>query len=323
LAIGDLRDGVGLILARPERPDGRGTVAAVSLPAPIDASVADLPPAVVAALDDPPPSADLVVEADGIRFFTRTWGDPAAPPLLLVHGITASSRVWWRVGPALAIALGRHVLAPDQAGHGFTGHWSRQVAFRDNARSIAAFIAAAGLDAAELRVVGHSWGGMTAAALPIAGVIPEVTVLLDPPAVPLAMIAAMADDPVERHYHTIEEGAAAMGRQNPTWGWGDVIAKAEALTQFDEDGVRAVLTENGDWDAGLSSLADPAASEATFRLVRGDPATGGLVPDGVAEAFAARLGADHVITIARGAHSPMRNRPEATFRALAMALEPG
>jgi pimeloyl-ACP methyl ester carboxylesterase len=295
----------------------------VTLPAPIVASVADLPPAVVATLDRPPPSLDRVVEADGIPYFTRTWGDPGAPPLLLVHGITASSRVWWRVGPALAVALGRHVLAPDQAGHGFTGHWSGGVAFRDNARSIAAFIAAAGLEPAGLRVVGHSWGAMTVAALPIAGAVPEVLVLLDPPAIPLAMIAAMADDPVERHYDTIDEAAAAMGRQNPTWGWGDVIAKAEALTQFDEDGVRAVLTENGDWDGGLSSLADPAAAGATVRVVRGDPATGGLVPDGVAEAFAARLGADRVITIARGAHSPMRDRPEVTVRALAMALEPG
>jgi pimeloyl-ACP methyl ester carboxylesterase len=292
----------------------------VTLPEPIAASVADLPRAVVAALDDPPASVDRVVDAAGIPFFTRTWGDPGSPPLLLVHGITASSRVWWRVGPALGVMLRRFVLAPDQAGHGFTGHWAGRVAFRDNAGSIAGLIDAAGLTAAELRVVGHSWGGATVAALPIAGVVPEVTVLLDPPAVPQAMIAAMVDDPVERHYDTIEEAEAALGRQSPTWGWGDVVAKAEALTQFDEDGVRAVLTENGDWDGGLSSLADPAAARAAFRLVRGDPANGGLLRDAVAEAFAARIGADHVITIAGGAHSPMRNRPEATVLALAMAL---
>ena len=285
--------------------------------------MADLPREVVAVLDDPPPPADSVVEADGIPFFTRTWGDAGAPPLLLVHGITASSRVWWRVGPALAVALGRRVVAPDQAGHGFTGHWAGRVDFRHNAASIAAFIWAAGLEPANLRVVGHSWGGLTVAALPTAGIAPEVTVLLDPPAVPLAMIAAMVDDPVERHYDTIDEAAVALGRQSPTWAWGDVTAKAEALTQFDEAGVRAVLTENGDWDGGLSSVADPAAAATTFRLVRGDPAAGGLVADVVAERFAERIGADHVLTIAGGAHSPMRNRPEATVRALAMALDPG
>jgi pimeloyl-ACP methyl ester carboxylesterase len=295
----------------------------VSLPAPIAASIADLPPEVVAVLDDPPESDDRVVEAQGIPFFTRTWGDPASPPLLLLHGITASSRVWWRVGPALAVMLRRFVVAPDQQGHGFTGHWAGGVSFRDNARSVAAFIGAAGLDPADLRVVGHSWGAMTVAALPIAGLVPEIIVLLDPPALPLALIAAMADDPVERHYDTIEEAADAMGRQNPTWGWGDVVAKAEALTQFDEPGVRAVLTENGDWDAGLAALADPAAAGVAIRVVRGEPVTGGLVPDGIANAFAARIGGEHVFTIARGAHSPMRNRPEPTLLALAMALEPG
>jgi pimeloyl-ACP methyl ester carboxylesterase len=294
----------------------------VSLPEPIAASVADLPRAVVAALDAPPPSTDRVIEADGIPFFTRSWGDPGAAPLLLFHGITSSSRNWWRVGPALAVALGRHVLAPDQAGHGFTGHWAGRVAPRDNAVSIAGLIRAAGIDRPDLRVVGHSWGAVTVAALPIAGIVPEVTVLLDPPAVPLAAIAAMVDDPVERHYDTTAEAETAMGNQNPTWAWGDVVAKAEALTQFDEDGVRAVLTENGDWDGGLSSLRDPAARDATFRLVRGDPATGSLVFQPAFDSFVERLGAGNVLTIAGGAHSPMRNRPEATVAALVRALQP-
>jgi pimeloyl-ACP methyl ester carboxylesterase len=281
-----------------------------------------LPAAVDAALEAPAASADHVIEADGIPFFTRTWGDPDAPPLLLLHGITASSRVWWRIGPALGAALGRRVLAPDQAGHGRTGHWAGKVAPRDNAGSIAAFIRAAGVDRADLRVVGHSWGGVTVAALPIAGVVPEVTVLLDPPAVPFAEIAAMADDPVERFYDDLDEAVAALGRAHPTWGWGDVLAKAEALTQFDVEAVRTVLVGNGDWDGGLSSLADPAAARATFRLVRGDPATGGLVPDAAAGAFAARLGPEHVITIPRGAHSPMRDRPGETVEALVRALQP-
>jgi len=310
------------ILARRRRPGSRATVAAVVAFDGVPSRVLALEVAVEAALEDPPPSAERVVEADGIPFFTRTWGDPDSPPLLLVHGITASSRVWWRIGPALGVALGRHVVAPDEAGHGRTGHWAGKVAFRDNAVSIAAFIGAAGLDRPDLRIVGHSWGGMTVAALPMAGIVPEVTVLLDPPAVPYASIAAMADDPVEWSYEEIDQAVAALGRHHPTWGYGDVLAKAEALTQFDADGVRAVLTGNGDWDGGLASIADPAAAEARFRLVRGDPATGGLVPDAAAAAFADRLGPEHVITIPRGAHSPMRDRPTATVAALLRALQP-
>jgi pimeloyl-ACP methyl ester carboxylesterase len=283
---------------------------------------ANLTPAVQSVLDSPPPSSDSVVEADGIPFFTRSWGEPDAPPLLLVHGITASSRIWWRVGPALGMALGRRVLAPDQAGHGRTGHWRGRVAFADNAVSIAAFIRATGIDRSDLRVVGHSWGGMTVAALPMTGIVPEVTVLLDPPAVPLAAIASMLDDPVDRHYDDLDEAVAAFGTHHPTWPWGDVMAKAEAMTQFEIDGVRDVLTGNGAWDGGLSALADPAAAQATVRLVRGDPAAGGLISDQTAAVFAERLGKDHVITIPGAAHSPMRLLPGATVDALTRALQP-
>ncbi|MBA2380561.1 MAG: hypothetical protein H0V73_00485, partial [Chloroflexi bacterium] len=105
-----------------------------------------------------------------------------------------------------------------------------------------------------------------------------------------------------------------------TWPFGDVVAKAEALAQFDEPAVRAVLTGNGDWDGGLAALVDPAAAGIPTWLIRGEPAFGGLVPEPAAIAFAERLGPDRVITIASGAHAPMRLRPEATTVALLRAL---
>src|SRR4029453_2543474 len=60
---------------------------------------------------------------------TRTWGEGGGRPLaLLVHGITSSSRSWWRFGPALGgggsaglggggVARGGHGGSPP-AGHG-------------------------------------------------------------------------------------------------------------------------------------------------------------------------------------------------------------
>ena len=298
------------------------SVSAIGLATPITASRADLAADVLAVIDQPPPSTDRTISADGIPFFVRTWGDPGAPPLLLLHGVTSSSRCWWRVGPALAVSLGRYVVAPDQAGHGLTGHWNGGVAFRDNAVSVRSFVEAAALPPAGLRVVGHSWGGMTAAWLPSVGVVPEVTVLLDPPAVPLAVLSSMLDDPIERPYDDLTEAIRAIGTLNPTWPFGDVLAKAESLTQFDVAAVRAVLTENGDWDGGLAGLADPAAARAAVRVVRGEVANGGLLPDAAAIAFAERLGRESVLTIADGAHSPMRLKIEATVVALTRALTP-
>ena len=285
------------------------------------ATAADLPAAVLAALDHPG-AADLgVVEAAGIPFAFRSWGEAAATPLLLIHGVTASSRIWWRVGPALAAGLGRRVIAVDQAGHGRTGRWIGHHRFAENAGDVGAFVRAAGIDRSDLRIVGHSWGAMTAAALPAAGLRPNAVVLLDPPAIPAAAIATMLEDPTERRHDDLDEALAILGDEHPTWPFGDVEAKAEALTQFDEAAVRAILTGNGDWDGGLAALADPAASGLAFWLVRGEPAFGSLVPDAEALRFAARVGTDHVITIAGGAHSPMRLRPEATTLALLRALD--
>ena len=296
-------------------PDG-------ALPPTFATTRADLPAAVAAALDDPAAPDLGVVEAAGIPFAIRSWGHPAASPVLLIHGVTASSRIWWRIGPALAVGLGRRIVAVDQAGHGQTGSWAGHHRFGDNASDLAAFVTAAGLDRAGLRIVGHSWGGMTAAALPAAGLVPDVLVLLDPPAIPAAVIATMLDDPLEGHYDDLDVATAAIGRLHPTWPFGDVTAKAEDLIQFDEPAVRAILTQNGDWDGGLADLANPAAAGMPIWLVRGDPAFGGLIPDAEAVRIAVRIGVDHVITIAGGSHAPMRMLPEATTLALLRALAP-
>jgi hypothetical protein len=45
-----------------------------------------------------------------------------------------------------------------------------------------------------------------------------------------------------------------------------------------------------------------------------------MVPEETLLAFAERIGADHILTIAGGAHSPQRMHPEATLVALLRAL---
>jgi pimeloyl-ACP methyl ester carboxylesterase len=279
-----------------------------------------LPAAVATALTDPPTGTRIHVDAAGIPFSALVWGDPSARPLLLIHGVTSSAAAWWRVGPALA-ASGRRVVAPDLPGHGETGHWAGHHRFRDNATDVAAFARQAGLVRDDLQVVGHSWGALTAAALPAVGFRPTTLVLLDPGAVPWAIISAMAQDPDEQTYDDLGEAVEAVRRRNPEWSDGDVLAKAEALTQVDEAAARAVLFDNGDWDGGLADLADPASEGVPTWIVRGDPAAGGLLPDAAVPAFEARLGADRVFTIRGGAHSPFRLHPVETVAALLRALD--
>jgi pimeloyl-ACP methyl ester carboxylesterase len=280
----------------------------------------DLPAAVAEALQAPAAGEDIAVDAAGIPWSALAWGEPSARPVLLIHGVTSSAAIWWRVGPAIA-ASDRRVTAVDQAGHGRTGHWQGHHRFRDNAADIAAFIRTAGLDRPDLQVIGHSWGAMTAAALPTAGIRPATIVLIDPPAVPHAFMVEQVSASDEQAYDEIDDAIAAVRAENPAWSDGDVRAKAEALTQLDEPAARSVFLDNGDWDGGLADLADPAAAGIPIWLLRGDPATGGYIADAWLPAFEGQIGADHIVTIPGAPHSPQRTHPAETVATLLRALE--
>lgn len=286
----------------------------------LSATAADLPPAVASALANPGAGTRGEVDAAGTRWPTLTWGDPAAPPVLLVHGVTSNAGIWWRVGPAIA-AAGRRVVAIDMPGHG-TSPQRIGVSHRflDTATELAAFIRAPGLDAPTLAVVGHSWGGMVTAHLPAAGLTPRTLVLLDPPSLTLARLRALTESPTERDYATLEESTAAVRTANPTWSEGDVEAKAQALTEFNPQLVLDVLLRNGDWDAGMSALRHPNAAGSDAWLIRGEWDAGGFIPDSRVARIEAQLGADHVITIDGAPHSPQRTHPEATVLAILRAL---
>jgi pimeloyl-ACP methyl ester carboxylesterase len=82
-----------------------------------------------------------------VRLATQSWGDgahqargpdgrdgddsgPAAPLALLIHGVTSSSRTWWRVAPEL-VQRGYRVLAVDLRGHGSSPRVGEALALGD------------------------------------------------------------------------------------------------------------------------------------------------------------------------------------------------
>ncbi len=290
----------------------------------IRATAADLPAPVAAALANPTPGVRGTVEAAGYRWATLSWGDPGSPPIVLVHGVTSDSMTFWRIGPAIA-ASGRYVVAVDLPGHGRTRAWAGRHRFAETAADLAAFIRASGLDGDDLEgdhlaVLGHSWGGMVVAGLPAAGIRPATLILLDPPALPRDGMEPMTRDPHERFYDDLGEAIAVIRATYPMWTDGDVLAKAEGLHRFETEAARAVLLDNGDWDAGLAALADPAAADVPLWYIRGEFEHGGLIPEAALPALAARAGPGHVLTIAEGPHSPQRTHPEATLVAILRAL---
>src|SRR5690349_10266102 len=58
------------------------------------------------------------VDVDGVQTRCLVAGDDAAPPILLIHGLSLTADIWSRHIEALG---GRfRVVAPDMLGHGFT-----------------------------------------------------------------------------------------------------------------------------------------------------------------------------------------------------------
>lgn len=93
------------------------------------------------------------------RFHYLEWGDPDAPPVLLLHGSNQSAHSFDLVSLHLADRF--HVYALDQRGHG-DSEWAKDADYSSEAMGLdaAAFVESMGLD--HLIVVGHSMGGQNA-----------------------------------------------------------------------------------------------------------------------------------------------------------------
>jgi pimeloyl-ACP methyl ester carboxylesterase len=100
-----------------------------------------------------------IVDVGAMAMHYLSWGDEAAPPLVLLHGGGQSAWTWQRVAARFADRY--RVIAPDSRGHGDSG-WSRDGVysidrFRDDLHALVTHL---GLDTFVL--AGMSMGGMTA-----------------------------------------------------------------------------------------------------------------------------------------------------------------
>jgi pimeloyl-ACP methyl ester carboxylesterase len=100
-------------------------------------------------------------EARGLRFHYVEWGEANAPPIVLLHGMSAMCRIWDKLG--LALQDRYRLLALDQRGHGDTS-WPEppQYATDDFVADLEAMIDIWGLE--RFALIGLSMGGFNAMA---------------------------------------------------------------------------------------------------------------------------------------------------------------
>ena len=100
------------------------------------------------------------VNVDGARVHYQEFGDAAKPPMILIHGYTASVYVWKTAAPMLAEA-GFHVIAIDLLGFGYSEKPSWfDYSIQSQARMVSRFMNRLGIGRATL--VGSSYGGAVA-----------------------------------------------------------------------------------------------------------------------------------------------------------------
>jgi len=166
------------------------------------------------------------VEAGGIGQAYRTWGTPAAPPLVLLHALGEDGSDWGNVAPAFARDW--RVYAPDLRGHGrsdWPGEYSVPLMLAD----VLALLDVLALDRADL--IGHSLGGMVAYLL--AAEHPERIgqLILEDVAAPLARNAGVPARPEGQLPYDWEMVLAVRGQiDNPDPAWLGRLSQITAHT---------------------------------------------------------------------------------------------
>lgn len=257
-----------------------------------------------------PPGRPTAVERDvtvgGRRLRLRQVGDPAAPPVLFLHGIMGHRRDWDVLIDALGVS--RHVLALDQRGHGESDH---APSYRVDELADDAIELVDTLEVGPVALIGHSMGAMAAVVaaarrpdlvrtLVLVDMVPEI-VRSDFASQMPAMFDALAD----ARYDTVDAAVDEWQATNPLAdrallrNYVDHALRHDGTALrwgFDARGLRdfSQQTEPADLWAAIDAVSCPTL------VVRGEhsPLT---TRAGVAE-LARRVGDGTVVEIPGGGH---------------------
>jgi pimeloyl-ACP methyl ester carboxylesterase len=223
-----------------------------------------------------------------LKLATRSWGEEGRPLAVLVHGLTGSSRSWWRVGPWFA-ANGWHVLAVDLRGHGASPRMQDVEELGDLAADVRETVTnLSGSDARADVLLGHSLGALTA--MKLCGDHPDFArrvVLEDPP--------SGGSDPdetareVEQSAARAREDPLALSREmlskNPSWSEEDAANSVAGLRECDAGALASFRRSGLRWD--LVTLA--GAVPVPTLLLLGEERLGSALPAGERAAVARAL----------------------------------
>lgn len=193
---------------------------------------------------------ERTVQVNGVRLTYREYGNPAAPPMVFVHGLFDNALHWGAVVPAFADQY--HIYALNQRGHA-TSAYPGVYSFDLMAQDLIGFLNA--LDLERVTLVGHSLGGIVS--FFVAGEYPEQIAALvmeeAPPPRPTGATFDFGGQPEGELPYDWEAAKAIIGQLNapdPTW-W-DGAARITAPTLMIGGGPTSHIPQ--EWITQLAAL---------------------------------------------------------------------
>ncbi len=213
-----------------------------------------------------------------MRLATRSWGEEGRPLAVLTHGVSVSSRTWWRVGQWFA-QKGWRAVALDLRGHGDSPRAEYGLTLDELAEDLHETIL--GLPGSAERIdvlLGHSLGALTTLRLcEEHGDLAERLVLEEPPGsrdVDFDEVARMLEYDAARSNEAPEEMKREQLEQNPSWTEKDAAYNVAGLRDFDAGPVAEAMRNGLRYD--LSALV--GTIEVPTLLVLGSEAQGSALP---------------------------------------------
>jgi len=211
-----------------------------------------------------------------LRLATRSWGDEGRLLAVLVHGVTASTRTWWRVGPWFA-ENGWRAVAVDLRGHGASPRMRGDEGLDDLAGDLheTVFEGPGAVDV----LLGHSLGALVALKLcEDYGEPARRLVLEDPPgseSTDFAEVARETQAATVLARGSSEEAVRRTLIENPALAEEDARNSVAGILDCDADTVAGFLRDGLRYDLAemVHSVSIPAL------LVVGSEERGAMLPD--------------------------------------------